>query len=67
VLEIVAVAVVTAITRHFTASVSSMRSTTEIRDISPQRVDVGQTQNQVLAGEAEPMGTLQVLMSVVML
>jgi hypothetical protein len=58
---------VTAITRHFTASVGTVRSRTEIFDVGPERVDAGKTQKQVIAREAEPTGTLQVFIILIML
>jgi hypothetical protein len=44
-----------------------MRSRTEICDVGPERVDAGETQKQVIAGEAEPTGTLQVFIILIML
>jgi hypothetical protein len=57
VLEIVAVAVVTAITRHVTASVGAVRSRAEICDVSPQSVDAGKAKRDVIGRQVEPAGT----------
>jgi hypothetical protein len=57
VLEIVAVAVVTAITRHVTASVGAVRSRAEICDVGPLSVDAGKVKRDVVGRQAEPAGT----------
>jgi hypothetical protein len=56
VLEIVAAAVVTTITRHVTASVRAVRSRAELCDVGPQGVDAGKTKRNVIGRQAEPGG-----------
>lgn len=56
-LEIVAVAVVTSITRHVTAPDGAVRSRAEICDIRSQGVDAGKTKRHVFGRQAEPAGT----------
>lgn len=55
-LEIVAAAVMTTITRHVTASVRAVRSRAEFRDVGPQGVDAGKAKRNVIGRQAEPGG-----------
>jgi hypothetical protein len=53
-LEIVAAAVVTTITRHITASVRAVRSRAEVCDVGPQGIDMGKTKCNVIGRQAVP-------------